>query len=285
MNFQSKKSILKIYLLLALAAGIALAVWRAVLLKEHCNPYDMSFQDGVLPTLEAFEYTLLAVLALLSTSAIFVSKTRFGLFGARASTTSIAICALCGFMLAAVGTLAMLCFPDEIFDFYDETLKSYHGFLLATVAFMLISALYFLGRASTALKNSPSVSALSLALPCFAMLYLVSSYFNPERPLLDFNRVTSEIAFICVLMFMLSEARLAIGEGSYPFRFAASLITIVAVCSYILPLLLLAAFWEMDMSLALLSECSLVPILFYATFAAFNAIRTLEPKEDEPKAE
>jgi hypothetical protein len=282
MNFKAKKSILKIYLFIAIAVGAGLTVWRTVLLKEYCNPYDMSFQDGALPALELFEYVLLAVLALLATSAIFLRKTEFGLFGARASTTSVSICAICGFILAVVGVFAMFCFPYEIFDFYDEALKTYHIFLLITVALMFVSALYFFGRASTALKNSPSVATLSLALPCFAIAYLISSYFNADLPLLDFNRVTSEIAFICVLMFMLSEARLATDQRSYPFRFAASLITIVSVCSYIAPLLLLAAFWEMDISLSLLMEVSLVPVLFYATFAAFNAIRTLKQAEEAP---
>ena len=144
------------------------------------------------------------------------------------------------------------------------------------LVFMFISSLYLFGRASVSLKNSPSIGTLSLALPCFAIAYLVTLYFDSELPLLDFNRVTAEMAFIATLMFSLSEARLATNQGSYPFRFAASLATIVCVCAHIVPLLALTAFWEISMNLSLLTEISLAGILVYALFAAFNAIRTLE---------
>ena len=281
MNFKTKKSILKIYLFAAIAAAIGFTIWRTWLLKEYCNPYDMSFQDGALPALQAFEYTLLAVLAALVTCVFFVKKTQFGLFGARASTTSISICAICGFMLLAVGILALVYYPAEILDFSDSNTKAYRIFHIISLVFMFLSSLYFLGRASVSLKNSPSIATLSLSLPCFCIAYLVTSYFDSVRPLLDFNRVTSEIAFIAVLMFMLSEARLATDQGSYPFRFAASLASIVCISAYITPLLALAAFWEMDMSLSLLTDVSLVAILFYVVFAAFNAIRTLEPDKTE----
>jgi hypothetical protein len=276
MNIKTKKTFLKIYLMLAIIAALALTLWRTVLLKEYCNPYDMSFQDGSLKSIQAFEYTLLAIAALLSSAAVFAKKTKFGLFGERATTTSITVCALCGFILAAVVILSLLCYSETIFDFGDEMQFGHRILYIITLALMSVSALYFLGRASTMLKGSPSVSALSLILPCFCIAYLISSYLNNDIPLLDFNRVTSEMAFISALLFLLSEARLATYRGGYSFRFASSLISIVCICIHITPLLFLAAFWEMSINLPLLTDVSLVPILFYALFAAFNAIRTLK---------
>ena len=279
MNVKTKKTFLKIYFMLAVLAALIFTVWRTALLKEHCNPYDMSFQDGALSALEAFEYTLLFVAALLSTSAVFVRKACFGLFGERASTTSVAVCALCGFMLGAVCLLTLIYYPDELFDFSAADKNSYRIFFLITVTLMFASALYFLGRASTSMKNSSSIATLSLVLPCFCIAYLLASYLNSDVPLLDFNRVTSELAFISALMFMLSEARLATYRGGYAFRFASSLACIVCICSHIVPLLLLSAFWEMSLSLSTLAEVSLIAVLFYALFAAFNAIRTLKEEE------
>jgi hypothetical protein len=279
MNIKTKKTLLKIYLFLAILAAVMLTVWRTVLLKEHCNPYDMSFQDGSLNALKAFEYSLLAVSALLATSAFFVRKVKFGLFGARASTTSVAVCALCGFMLGAVGILTVFYYPGEIFGLSAESSATYRVFHIATIALMFVTALYFLSRASTAMKNSPSVATLSLALPCFCIAYLLASYLNTDIPLLDFNRVTSELAFIAALMFMLSEARLATYRGGYAFRFASSLACIVCICAHIVPLLLLSAFWEMSITLSILTDISLIAILLYAVFAAFNAIRTLKEEE------
>ena len=279
MNIKTKKTLLKIYLFLAILAAVMLTVWRTVLLKEHCNPYDMSFQDGSLNALKAFEYSLLAVSALLATSAFFVRKVKFGLFGARASTTSVAVCALCGFMIGAVGILTVFYYPGEIFGLSAESSATYRVFHIATIALMFVTALYFLSRASTAMKNSPSVATLSLALPCFCIAYLLASYLNTDIPLLDFNRVTSELAFIAALMFMLSEARLATYRGGYAFRFASSLACIVCICAHIVPLLLLSAFWEMSITLSILTDISLIAILLYAVFAAFNAIRTLKEEE------
>ena len=279
MNIKTKKTLLKIYLFLAILAAVMLTVWRTVLLKEHCNPYDMSFQDGSLNALKAFEYSLLAVSALLATSAFFVRKVKFGLFGARASTTSVAVCALCGFMIGAVGILTVFYYPGEIFGLSAESSATYRVFHIATIALMFVTALYFLSRASTAMKNSPSVSTLSLALPCFCIAYLLASYLNMDIPLLDFNRVTSELAFIAALMFMLSEARLATYRGGYAFRFASSLACIVCICAHVVPLLLLSAFWEMSITLSILTDISLIAILLYAVFAAFNAIRTLKEEE------
>ncbi len=279
MNIKTKKTFLKIYLLLASISAASLTVWRTMLLKNHCNPYDMSFQDGSLADIQSFEYTMLAIVALLLTAAFFLKKTNFGLFGARASTTSITVCALCGFMLAAVGLLTIFYHSDKIFDFADKTILVYRLFYIATIALMFLSALYFLGRASTQLKDSQSLGALSLVLPCFCIAYLIASYLNSEIPLLDFNRVTSEMAFIAALMFMLSEARLATYRGGYAFRFASSLACIVCISVHIVPLLFLSAFWEMSITLSILTDISLIAILFYALFAAFNAIRTL--KEDE----
>lgn len=279
MNIKTKKTLLKIYLFIAILAAVLLTVWRTVLLKEHCNPYDMSFQDGSLAKIQAFEYALLAISALLATSAFFVRKVGFGLFGARASTTSVAVCALCGFMLGAVGLLTIFYHSSEIFSLRAESSGAYRVFHIATIALMFVSALYFLSRASTAMKNSPSIATLSLALPCFCIAYLLASYLNTDIPLLDFNRVTSELAFIAALMFMLSEARLATYRGGYAFRFASSLACIVCICSHIVPLLLLSAFWEMSITLSILTDISLIAILLYAVFAAFNAIRTLKEEE------
>ncbi|MBQ9745221.1 MAG: hypothetical protein IJW21_00160 [Clostridia bacterium] len=283
MNIKTKKTFLKIYLAAALAAGAGFAVWRTLLLKRFCNPSDMSFEDGALPTLRVFEYALLAACVLLATCVFFAGKTRFGLFGARISTTSVTVCAVCGFMLATVGVLAFIYHSDTILDFSDKSVMGYRIFYLAALGSMFIGALYFLGRASIVLKNSSSLAALSLSLPIFCIAHLVASYFNSELPLLDFNRVTSEIAFIAVLMFVLTEASLSTGGKNYAWRFASSLICIVCVCAYIVPLLILVAFWEMRLSLSLLTEISLMGILLYALFAAFNAIRTLEetPKEEE----
>lgn len=276
MNFKTKKTILKIYLFLSVIATIAFSVWRILLLKEYCNPYDMSFQDGALPALKAFEYALLAVCALLSSCIFFAKKIKFGHFGARISTTSVSICAISGFALAAVGILSLIYYADIIFDFSDDALLLYRIFQIATLALMFLTALYFLGRASVSLKNSPSIATLSLLFPCFCIAYLACSYFNSELPLLDFNRVTSQISFIAVLMFALSEARLATDQGSYPFRFAASIVCVVCASAYIIPLLALVAFWEIGMSLTLMMEISLACILIYAVFAAFNAVRTMK---------
>ncbi|MGN1095392.1 MAG: hypothetical protein ACI4QR_03285 [Eubacteriales bacterium] len=118
-----------------------------------------------------------------------------------------------------------------------------------------------------------------MIIPLYSLVYLVASYFNKGYTYNDFNRVTCHISFIAIILFFLSEARLAIGKNSYAFHFVMSLICIICISAYILPLLFLSAFWEMSFSASLVFELSEIAVLIYAIYSASYALYSLKERE------
>ncbi len=276
MNIKTKKTVLTAYTLLALAAGIGFAIYRTVLLKNYYDPYNFSYEPGSGGAFRTFEYIIIFVALLALTSAFFAKKAKIQLFSARSSTTSVSICAICGFVFATIAIISLVYYHDVMFVFNAGNLA---GSLLriASVFSMLFAALYFLLCASTKVTGSEtSKASLSISLPLFAIFYLSHLYFDTTLMFQDTNRVMGQVAFISVLAFFVSEANIATGHTAYGLHFATSLACIICVSAYILPILSLVAFWEMSISPIFLIDFSTVGILLYAIFSAFNAIRTLE---------
>ncbi len=278
MSMKTKKTVLTVYALLALAAGVGLAIWRTVLIKNYYDPYNFTFEPGSGGTFRTFEYIVLLIALIALTSVIFAKQTSFRLFSARASTTSVAICAVCGFVFATIAILIIL--------FYDITIEfnsvnfAFSLLRLAAVISMIFVSLYFLLCASTmVIGKETSKSALSLSLPIFALLYLTYLYFDTTLMFHDTNRIMGQVAFISILAFFVSEANITTGHMAFGWHFATSLACIVCVCAYILPMLFLVAFWEIKVTQELLMDFSSIGVLLYAIFSAFNAIRTMEKEE------
>ena len=265
MNIKTKKSVLTVYALLSLVAGIGFAIYRTVLLKNYYDPYNFSFEPGSGGTFRIFEYVLLFIALLALTSVFFAKKTNFQLFSARSSTTSVSICAVCGFIFATIAIISLIYYYDIIFVFYPGSI-AVSLLRIASVFSMLFAALYFLSCASTKVTGrETSKASLSLSLPLFGIFYLSYLYFDTTLMFHDTNRIMGQVAFISVLAFFVSEANIATGHKAYGVHFATSLA------------------WEMSITPSFLIDFSSIGILLYAVFSAFNAIRTLE--EDEAQNE
>lgn len=279
MNIKTKKSVLTAYALFSLAVGIGLAIYRTVLLKNYYDPYNQSFEPGSGGTFRALEYVLLILALITLTSLFFTKNTHFQLFSVRASTTSVSICAVCGFIFAAIAAISLIYYSEVIFDFRMGSIGA-SLMRVAAIFCMFFVAMYFLACASTMFSGKKNhKAALSLSLPLFAIFYLSHLYFDTTLMFQDTNRIMGQVAFISVLAFFVSEANIATGHTAYSLHFATSLACIVCVCTYVLPILSLVAFWEMSISTIFLIDFSAVGILLYALFSAFNAIRTLEACE------
>lgn len=279
MNIKTKKSVLTVYALLSLAVGIGFAIYRTVLLKNYYDPYNFSFEPGSGSTFRVFEYVLLFAALLVLTSVFFTKKIKFQLFSARSSTTSVSICAVCGFLFATIAIISLIYYYDVMFVFNPGNI-AVSLLRIAAVFSMLFAALYFLSCASTKVTGrETSKASLSLSLPLFGVFYLSYLYFDTTLMFHDTNRITGQVAFISVLAFFVSQANIATGHKAYGLHFATALACIVCVSAYILPIISLVAFWEMSIVSSFLIDFSSIGILLYAIFSAFNAIRTLE--EDE----
>jgi hypothetical protein len=71
------------------------------------------------------------------------------------------------------------------------------------------------------------------------------------------------------------------GQESYAFHFATALAFIVAGSAYVIPMLALVFFWEINMSLTTMTELSFIGFIIYAAFSAANSVRTLEKAKKE----
>ena len=284
MALKTKKNIMTVYTVLAILAGLGLSVYRTILLKQHYDPYDASFEHGSREVFSVFEYMLLAVSLICLTAVFFAMGSKFQLFSARSSTTSISICAVCGVVPLAIVIFVLAFHHGEIFNFRSNG-AIYRVLFISAIFLMLISSLYFLGCASTALAKSRAKASLSLALPLFGLTYLTATYLNEDLIFYDSNRITCILASIFIMLFFLAESKVATSGAGYAFHFAASLACIVAVSAYIIPILVLVAFWEISMSLPTVTELSFIGILIYAVFSAVNSIRTLEEGEKSSAAE
>lgn len=275
MSIKTKKKALFIYTVLSLIAGLAFTVYRTALLKQNYDPYSASFEHGAAGVFRTYEYALIAVALVLSTSIFFIKKIKLQLFSARYSTTSVSICAICGFIFAATAILLTVNYSDIIFNLYSNSLAHSVLYIIALVA-MLLSALYFIGCASTRMQKSCAKPYLSLFPTIFCALYMGASYFDTDYLFYDFNHITSQIAFMAMMLFMLAEANLATDQNAYRLYFAMSLVCIVCVSAHVIPLLLLVSFWEIKATIPITTELASIGILIYAILSAFNAVRTLE---------
>ncbi len=282
MLIKTKKAVLKVYAFLALAAGLGLAICRTVLLKNYYDPYKFTFEPGSGGTFRIFEYIVI-FLSLLALTSIFFSKNmRFQIFSSRSSATSVAICTVCALLFLTIATVLML-FYDVLLVFDAPNLALAFLRLLAFFSMISVSGYFLSCSAENAsikrIGKNRSKATLSLSLPLFALFYLTYLYFDTTLMYHDTNRIMGQVAFISVLAFFLAEANIATGHKAYSWHFATSLVCIICVSAYILPILFLVAFWEMKVTEAFLTDFALIGVLLYAIFSAFCAARTME-RED-----
>lgn len=88
--------------------GIALAVWRMVLIYRYYDPYNGEFSRDADTMLKALGYVTLGVVLLMFTSYFFIRKESFERFSASSNQVSVFSSSLCGFVFVAVGILVVI---------------------------------------------------------------------------------------------------------------------------------------------------------------------------------
>lgn len=270
MHFKTKKTCIMLFSFLAIAVGAALTVWRTVLLKKYYDPYHESFENGSGVILEIFEYVLVFAMLIFLFSLLFTRGVEFPSFN-HSSTLAIFVKVLCGFICMSVVMISVFGTRKELFASETKdgvSLVYIIAMILAIISLFFVS-LYFFVSSSVKFLSSPIKIYLSFSLPIFALLYLIASYFNKNFMYNDFNRITCHVSFIAIILFALSKVRLEIGRKSYAFHFVTSLLCIVSISSYIIPLVLLSAFWEINFSATTAFESVEIGLLIYAVYSAF----------------
>ncbi len=281
MNIKTKKNILAVYTAAAFALGIVFSVWRTILLKQNYDPYDGTFEIGSGDILQTFEYLLLLACLIMITAAFFAGNISFKRLNDSDSGASVYIGVSCGIIFTATAVFSLFYYFDDLF--FKTRTNTAVTKICTILAFFLIFfvALYFFMFAMPGYNKKKIKTAFSLFLPLFALTCMISSYFNSDFTYNDFNRITCHISLLSILFFSLSEARLALGRPAYKFNFITSLVCIICIPSYILPVVVLSSFWEMNFTFTLLFEMSQIAFLIYAVASAVTSLKSMTEAKTE----
>lgn len=274
-----KKTIMILYAVFALAAGIGLAIWRMLMLLQYFDPYKGEFSGAEKPIMRVFGYVTLAVILCLASSGFVLRKTEFRPFSTSDNQVSVFSVSICGFVFLAAGILLSVYFGGGIFRatggafFRVAQLISYFALFGA--------AAYFIFSASVKRSDTKARRLLSILPTVFALAYLAASYINPAYIFNDPNRILCEVSLAALLLFFLLETKNTISTPSGATRYAVSLIAMTLVSAYILPLLLGVAFWEIVPT----KETAFEMVGCGALFTIFSVLYTMTLSVKEPSAD
>lgn len=270
------------YTAVSIAAGIALAVWRMILIYQYYDPYNDEFSHDSDTMFKTLGYVMLGVVLLMLTSYFFLRKESFERFSPSANQVSVFSSSLCGFVFVAVGILVIVYYAGSVFG------RSGGGWFFKAaqiISFFSLfgAAAYFIFSASTSYCESKIKKGLSFFPALWALSYLSCSYINANYIYNDPNRIFCNVSLSALLLFFLFETRNTVSVPQNPMRFAFSLVAMVCVLTYMIPLLFLTAFWEIPLTLESLFEaveCGAVIYIFAVLYTMISALKKKPAEAD-----
>ncbi len=272
------KKILTGYLIFSIFAGLGLAVWRTVLLYRFYDPYTDKFPHAASPHLDALGYTMLACLVLLFSSAFLLRGRKFRHIETSEHQFSVFASSLLGCLFVAAGILSLVYYGKEMFAVGTPF---YRVLLVLAAIFSFFSVLYFLLSASARFDGTTIKKGLSFFPAAFATAYLGAAYLSPDFVFSDNNDILHNVALAALVFFFIHETRASFYGKSEPLRFVFSLTAITALLAHEIPMLIVTAFWEMELSFMSLLDLVLCGAIVYAVGTARTLIIGLLPKEEK----
>ena len=278
----NSRKIMITYTSVSIAAGLSLAIWRAILMYRYYDPYNNEFSKEAEPLLATLGYVTLGVILIMFTSYFFIRKETFERFSASSNQVSIFSSSLCGFIFAAVGILMIVYYAKAIF----HATGGWFFQMSQIISFFSLfgAAAYFIFSASVGYCESKIKKALSFFPALWALFYLTTSYINPNYLFNDPNRIFCNISIAALLLFFLYETRNTVSSPQNPMRFALSLVAMVCVLVYAVPLFTLTAFWEISLTSASLFEaveCGAVFYIFAVLYTMITSVKKEPARLDE----
>lgn len=152
---------------------------------------------------------------------------------------------LCGFMFISSVIL-------EIVYFFADIRKSsgtaVFVLFLLSLAFCVLSSLYYFWSASTTLFRKMNYRILSIMPSLWAACYAVTVYFSKNTVINSPERLIIQFSVIMVMLYAISEARFHFGIARPRLYIAVSAVTVVAIITACVPNFLLTAFWFLPFS-------------------------------------
>ena len=273
------KNILFGYFLFALLSGIALSIWRTVLIVRYYDPYKNEYLPPAEPSLKAFGFLLMFVFIILATSAFFMLRYKFGKFSASEDQFSVFTSALLGFVFLAIAVF-ISCYFKKIIDIIEYSDYKY----IQLISFLLLfcCAAYFIFSAAGHARFENARKALSLATPVWAITFMISSYMDPMYNYGDYNHSLCLVAICALVLFLLYDAGATVKSKATVPYFVFSLISLVASAAYIIPNFILMAYWELSFGLNHILEAALLGTIFYTCACSRKLCLSVKIREKKP---
>ncbi len=276
-----KRYILTAYFTAAVLSGLGLAVWRMLLILRYYDPYLGEYALEANGSLKILGYVTCAVIILLASAAVILRKTEFSPIVASSSQTAVFASSFAGFMFFAVAIMLLIYHRESIFA------ESAHAFfkILQTLSLftMFFASAYFLLNSSAEPNGTKMKTALSFFPTIWTLLYLITSYANPEFIYNDPDRLFCNVSLIAILLFCLYETRRNAVTPLNHVHFTFGVIAIVCALVYIVPTFLLTAFWEIELTVTTFFEATELGILFYIAALLYVMIKSVKTA-DQPLA-
>lgn len=282
-----KRNLMIVYTVAATVSGIALSIWRTLILYRHYDPYNSEFSSDADRQLIILSYVALAVILLMLTSYFFLKREQFEIFSASSNQVSIFSSSLCGFIFAAAGILIAIYFGKNIFR-PERQGWFFHLMILIAFFSLFAAAAYFIFSASVEHSRPGIKKALSFFPTLWALSYLSASYINADYLFNDPNRILCNVSLCALLIFFLFETKNTVSTPQNPARFAFSLVALICVLLYMLPTFVLTAFWEIPLTYTTLFEvieCGAVFYIFATLYTMILSLKTNADAKTNPIAE
>lgn len=278
------KKIMIAYLSSSIIIGLGIAIWRIALMYQYFDPYNNEYAlDASIP-LKSMGYTTLFGILLMATAFFFLKKTQFEEFSPSTNQVSVFSSSLQGFVFAAIGILMPFYYKEELFGKSEypvfRTLRLISFFLL------FAAAIYFICSASVGHFKPKIRKILSFFPALWALCYLIASYCDPAYNYSDPNHNLFNVSLCALLIFYLYETGFGLSKISGSVRFVASLIAMICVLAYIIPVFFLAAFWELSVQPDTLFgavECGALFYIFAVLYSLIHALKEPSAVSEETK--
>ncbi len=271
------KKIMLGYLLFSIAAGLGLAVWRTVLLYRHFDPYAESFPNAASDSLETFGYVMLFCILASVTVMLFLHRKESNAFWTSANDLSIFAGSLLGCIFIAAGTLALIYYTKEMFP--ENGNPIYRFLIIAALISLYLSAIYFFLSVSSAYTNTKLRKILSFFPAVFSVCYLCAAYLSPDFVFSDHNDILRNTSIASFAFFFIYEAKTSVYGKTDAFRFMYILIMLICVLTYTIPMLIVTAFWETDVTYMTMFDLVGCIIPIYAVTVAIAMISSVKERK------
>jgi len=272
------KKIMTGYLVFSILAGLGLSIWRTVLLYQYFDPYNNAYAIAAKSNLRGLGYVMLACVLIALTSAFVLRKKEFDTVTASANHFSVFASSLLGCLFAAAGILVLIYYPHQLFAPTGTVI--FRALLLTAFISIFFSAMFFIFSASARYDDSRIKTILSVFPALFAVTLLSASYLSPDFVFSNSNDLLRNVALASLVLFFLQEAR-AVFYGKTEFlRFSLAMVSLICVIAYNLPMLIVTAFWEFELTYMTMFELVECGAIVYMIATACTMIGSLHQVEE-----